>query len=50
MSVNKKEDIKENNILIYESDNDIKVEVILEEENIWLTQEQISKLYKLMSI
>ena len=35
----------ENNILIYESDNDIKVEVILEEENIWLTQEQISKLY-----
>ena len=45
MSVNKKEDIKENNILIYESDNDIKVEVILEEENIWLTQEQISKLY-----
>lgn len=39
MSVNKKEDIKENNILIYESDNDIKVEVILEEENIWLTQE-----------
>ena len=45
MSVNKKEDAKENNILIYESGNDIKVEVILEEENIWLTQEQISKLY-----
>ena len=45
MSTNKKEDAKENNILIYESDNDIKVEVILEEENIWLTQEQISKLY-----
>ena len=45
MSVNKKEDIKENNILIYELGNDIKVEVILEEENIWLTQEQISKLY-----
>ena len=45
MSTNKKEDAKENNILIYESGNDIKVEVILEEENIWLTQEQISKLY-----
>ena len=34
-----------NNILIYELDNDIKVDVILEEENVWLTQEQISKLY-----
>ena len=34
-----------NSILIYESDDDIKVEVVLEEENIWLTQEQISKLY-----
>ena len=45
MSTNKKEDAKENNILIYELGNDIKVEVILEEENIWLTQEQISKLY-----
>ena len=44
MSTNKKEDVKEK-ILIYESDNDIKVEVVLEEENIWLTQEQISKLY-----
>lgn len=37
--------MKENNFLIYELDNDIKVEVILENENIWLTQEQISKLY-----
>lgn len=37
--------MKENNFLIYELDNDIKVEVILEDENIWLTQEQISKLY-----
>ena len=45
MSTNKKEEVIENNILIYESGNDIKVEVILEEENIWLTQEQISKLY-----
>ena len=38
-------DVIENSILIYESDDDIKVEVVLEEENIWLTQEQISKLY-----
>lgn len=37
--------ISENNFLIYETDNNIKVEVILENENIWLTQEQISKLY-----
>ena len=35
----------ENKFLIYELDDDIKVEVILEEENVWLTQEQISKLY-----
>ena len=38
-------DVIENNILIYELDNDIKVDVILEDENVWLTQEQISKLY-----
>ena len=38
-------DVIENSILIYESDDNIKVEVVLEEENIWLTQEQISKLY-----
>lgn len=37
--------MKENNFLIYELGNNIKVEVILEDENIWLTQEQISKLY-----
>ena len=35
----------ENKFLIYELDDDIKVEVILEEENVWLTQEQIRKLY-----
>ena len=35
----------ENRFLIYELDDNIKVEVILEEENVWLTQEQISKLY-----
>ena len=31
--------------LIYEANDTIKVEVVLENENIWLTQEQISKLY-----
>ena len=31
--------------MIYESDDNIKVEVILEDENIWLTQDQISKFY-----
>lgn len=34
-----------NNFLIYENGNDIKVDVILQDENIWMTQEQISKLY-----
>ena len=33
------------NFLIYEADNNVKVEVILEQENVWLSQEQISKLY-----
>lgn len=36
------------NIIIYKDKNGndtIKVEVVLENENIWLTQEQISKLY-----
>lgn len=33
------------NLLIYENDNDIKVEVVLQNENIWMSQEQISKLY-----
>lgn len=32
-------------LLIYENDSDVKVEVILQNENIWMTQEQISKLY-----
>ena len=31
--------------LIYEVDNSVKVEDILEKENFWLRQEQISKLY-----
>lgn len=32
-------------LLIYENDSDVKVEVVLQNENIWMTQEQISKLY-----
>ena len=39
--------LKKNKLLIYETDNTIKVEVILQDENIWLNQEQISKLFNL---
>lgn len=36
----------ENNILFYEDEyGKTKVEVILQNENVWMTQEQISKLY-----
>ena len=41
----KNEILEKNNFLIYETDNTIKVEVMLQDENIWLTQEQISKLF-----
>lgn len=37
--------VEQNKFLIYEANDTIKVEVVLENENIWLTQEQISKLY-----
>lgn len=37
--------MKENNFFIYETDNNVEVTAILEDKNIWLTQEQISKLY-----
>ena len=37
--------MKKNNFFIYETDNNVEVTAILEDENIWLTQEQISKLY-----
>lgn len=37
--------VEKNKFLIYEVNDTIKVEVVLENENIWLTQEQISKLY-----
>ena len=36
---------KNGDLLVYKNDNDIKVEVILQNENVWMTQEQISKLY-----
>lgn len=36
---------KKSNVLIYKTGNNVKVEVILENEDIWLSQEQISKLY-----
>ena len=41
----KNEVLEKNDFLIYETDNTIKVEVVLQDENIWLTQEQISKLF-----
>ena len=37
--------MKENNFFIYEADNNVEVTAILEDENVWLTQEQIGKLY-----
>ena len=37
--------MKENNFFIYETDNNVEITAILEDENIWLTQEQIGKLY-----
>ena len=37
--------MKENNLFIYETDNNVEVTAILEDENIWLTQKQIGKLY-----
>ena len=37
--------MKENNFFIYETDNNVEVSAILEDENVWLTQEQIGKLY-----
>lgn len=41
----RKNTIEKNNFLIYEIDNIVKVEVFLQNENVWLTQEQISKLF-----
>lgn len=37
--------LENKDFLIYETNNTIKVEVILQDENIWMTQEQISKLF-----
>lgn len=41
----KSDDLAKDIFLIYEVGNDIKVDVVLDEESIWLTQEQIAKLY-----
>ncbi|MBR1413639.1 MAG: virulence RhuM family protein [Bacilli bacterium] len=41
-----KNNIKEdNNFLIYEDNSNVKVEVLLQDENIWLTQSQIGNLF-----
>ena len=37
--------IENNNFLIYEDNDNIKVEAFLQNEDIWLTQQQIAKLY-----
>ena len=38
----------ENNIIFYtDEDNNVKIEVILENENVWLTQNSLAKLYNL---
>ena len=37
---------QKNEILIYEDDDDIKVEVLYGNENIWLKQEQIALLFE----
>ena len=41
----KSDDLAKDIFLIYEVGNDIKVDVVLDEESIWLTQEQMAKLY-----
>ncbi len=38
--------MQDNTFVIYKDDNDVKVKVFLQEEDIWMNQEQISKLYK----
>ena len=36
----------ENNIIFYtDEDNNVKIEVILENENVWLTQNSLAKLF-----
>lgn len=37
--------LDKDNFLIYEVDNTVKVEVILQNENMWMTQQQISRLF-----
>ena len=38
--------MQDNTFVIYKDDNDVNVKVFLQEEDIWMNQEQISKLYK----
>ena len=41
------EDIKNNDIVIYQTEDGItKIEVRLEDENVWLTQQQMADLYQ----
>ncbi len=35
----------DSDLIIYENDNNIKVEVVLQNDNVWMSQEQIGKLY-----
>lgn len=37
--------LDKDNFLIYEVDNTVKVEVVLQNENMWMTQQQISRLF-----
>ena len=38
--------MKKNQIAIYQSDNSVQLEVLMENENVWLTQAQMSELFE----
>jgi len=38
-------DTTRNEIILYQSDNSVKLEVLLENETVWLTQTQMSMLF-----
>ena len=40
-----KKNLKSNNIIIYESDGDFKLQVFLEDETVWSSQKQMSELF-----
>lgn len=44
--MNNKLDKKDNFVIYTTENNDIDVEVFLEDENLWMNQEQISKLFE----